>query len=80
MLQKTKKEPPYEYNKSKQFLRQLWNEWRRNGRLKTFEPGVGILLSSCLDKIESKPKMCYMVYEYNTQKRKNMWNVRWQEI
>lgn len=79
ILQKTKNEPPYEYNKSKQFLRQLWDEWRRNNRGK-FEPGIGILLSSCLDGIESKPKIFYQTYEYNIRKRKIMWNVRWREI
>jgi len=80
ILQRAKNEPPYEYNKSKQFLRTLWDEWRRSGRGKTFEPGVGILLSSCLDGIKSIPKIFYQTYEYNIRKRKTMWNVRWRKI
>lgn len=70
--QKTKSEPPYEYDKSKHFLRHLWAIWRQE-RGKD-EPGIGILLSSCLDSVESEPKLFYQTYE------NNRWNVRWRKI
>jgi len=72
ILPKYKNEPPEEYHKSKQFLRQLWSTWREE-RGKD-EPGIGILLSSCLDSVESKPKVFYQTYE------NNRWNVRWRKI
>ncbi len=72
ILPKCKNEPPIEYNRSKSFLRQLWSIWRQE-RGKD-EPGIGILLSSCLDGIESKPKIFYQTYE------NNRWNVRWRKI
>ena len=71
-LLKYKNEPPIEYNRSKSFLRHLWAIWREE-RSKN-EPGIGILLSSCLDGIESIPKIFYQTYE---NKR---WNVRWRKI
>ena len=71
-LLKYKNEPPYEYDKSKHFLRHLWAMWR-DERGKN-EPGIGILLSSCLDSMWSKPKLFYQTYE------NNRWNVRWRKI
>ena len=71
-LLKYKNEPPIEYNRSKSFLRHLWAIWREE-RGKN-EPGIGILLSSCLDGIDSIPKIFYQTYE---NKR---WNVRWRKI
>ena len=71
-LLKYKNEPPIEYNRSKSFLRHLWAIWREE-RGKN-EPGIGVLLSSCLDGIESIPKIFYQTYE---NKR---WNVRWRKI
>ena len=72
VLLKTKSEPPEEYDMTKSFLRTLWTIWREE-REKD-EPGVGILLSSCLDGVESKPKIFYQTYE------NNRWNVRWRKI
>ena len=71
-LLKYKNEPPIEYNRSKSFLRHLWAIWREE-RGKN-EPGIGVLLSSCLDGIDSIPKIFYQTYE---NKR---WNVRWRKI
>ena len=71
-LLKIRTEPLIEYNKTKQFLRQLWSSWRKERE--KYEPGVGILLSSCLDSVESRPKIFYQTYE------NNRWNVRWRKI
>lgn len=79
ILQKTKQEPPKEYNKTKQFVRTLWSQWRIVR--KKNEPGIGALLSTILDEDKDiKPKMFAQTYEPAKKHPKGRWKVIWREI
>ncbi len=78
ILQKVKNEPPYEYCKSHQFIRQLWGQWRRSRTYK--DKGIGILLSSYLDDKSNVPKIFFQIKELSYRTNKERWNVKWQKI
>ncbi len=78
ILQKVQNEPPYEYSKSHQYIRQLWGQWRRT---RTYDDkGIGILLSSYLDNKTSIPKIFFQNKEISYKTNKQRWSVRWQQI
>ncbi len=65
--------PSFEYNRTHQFVRQLWGFWRQSGRTPE-TPGVGVLLSGVLENYKPVPAVFFQSY-FNDR-----WNVRWKEI
>lgn len=78
VLQETKNEPPFEYNKTKQFLRQLWATWRLT-RSKQ-DMGLGVLLSNKLNSSDDEPYLFYQKHFKPYFNKKERWNVRWKPI
>jgi len=76
-------EPLYEFRRSRDFLRQLWANWRRI-RKKEEAPGVGVILSNNLNQLEyaeviDSPLLFDMHRETNT-KGNRQWLVRQQVL
>lgn len=78
-LQTYQNEPPKEYDKSKQYLRQMWATWRRT-RTDT-DPALGIILSSQLIKESTDyPFLFYQIRYQPFASQKERWCVRWTQI
>lgn len=75
--------PPYEFIRTHDFIRQLWNNWEE----RDITAGLGILLSSSIDTKETFnkigiPKALTQIYGQKQKKGKiiNSWKQRWSEL
>jgi len=78
ILQATKNEPPYEYDRTKEYIRLFWGMWRATRE--NIEPGLGVVLSGILNNSKSTPWLFYQMFFKPYYKNKERWNVRWTQI
>jgi hypothetical protein len=79
ILKKTKNEPPIEFIKTKEFVRNLWANWRLERT--NNDPGIGIITSGILNKNDdTRPWIQYQLRYAPKRQQKSRWNVRWNPI